>query len=197
MPGCFWKWGAALAAVLALAACERSSTELDHVGRPVNAAEFSGPENNIKAGLPGARDEVNLVRLRDGSIGYVVRRLGAGTDRLLTPDEFAQLVYDARSGRGWFERLLNITSPAGIAWVSLGLLGQLIFTGRMLVQWLASEKSGRSVIPVAFWWMSLGGAVMLVVYFIWRRDIVGVVGQGTGLFIYARNLVLIRRSRGA
>jgi lipid-A-disaccharide synthase-like uncharacterized protein len=76
-------------------------------------------------------------------------------------------------------------------------MGQLVFTGRMLVQWLASERSGRSVIPVAFWWMSLGGAVMLVAYFVWRRDIVGIVGQATGLFIYARNLVLIRKSRGA
>jgi lipid-A-disaccharide synthase-like uncharacterized protein len=65
----------------------------------------------------------------------------------------------------------------------------------MLIQWFASEKSGRSVIPVAFWWMSLIGATMLLVYFIWRRDIVGILGQATGWGIYVRNLVLIRRSR--
>jgi lipid-A-disaccharide synthase-like uncharacterized protein len=192
----FGKWLVALAMVLALVACEERSSELDHTGRPVDGARFSHLDNSIKIGLPGARDEVGLVRLPDGSIGYVVNRLGAGTDRLLTPTEFAELVYHSRSGRGWFARLLNITSPEGIAWVTIGLLGQLIFTGRMLVQWLASEKSGRSVIPVVFWWMSLGGAVMLVIYFVWRRDIVGVVGQGTGLFIYARNLMLIRKSRG-
>lgn len=194
---CSWKGVVALAALLALTACEKRSTDLDRVGRPANAGEFSGPETSLKVGLPDAREEIDLVRMKDGSIGYIVKRLGTGTDRLLTAEEFSKLVYETRARRGWFERLLNITSPVGLAWVTLGLLGQLIFTGRMLVQWLASEKSGRSVIPVAFWWMSLGGAMMLVVYFVWRRDIVGVVGQGTGLFIYVRNLVLIRRSRGA
>ncbi len=198
MTGRNWMFVAALAAGLGLAACEkRADADLDRVGRAVDGGRFAGPENSLKVGLAGAREEVDLVRLKDGSIGYVVKRPGAGTDRLLTPAEFSELVYEARRRRGWFERLLNITSPAGVAWVTLGLLGQLVFTGRMLIQWLASEKSGRSVIPVAFWWLSLGGAVMLVVYFVWRRDIVGVVGQGTGLFIYARNLVLIRRSRGA
>ena len=61
----------------------------------------------------------------------------------------------------------------------------------MLVQWLTSEKSKRSVVPVSFWWMSLVGATMLLVYFIWRRDIVGILGQATGWIIYIRNLVLI------
>jgi lipid-A-disaccharide synthase-like uncharacterized protein len=186
---------AALAVVVALAGCDGDSQEIG--GRPVDRAQFAGPETSIKIDLPGARSEASLVRLRDGSVVYVVKRPGADTDRLLTPQEFAELTYRARANRGWFMTLLNITSPAGIAWVSIGLLGQLIFTGRMLVQWMASERSKRSVIPIAFWWMSLGGAVMLVVYFVWRRDIVGIVGQGTGLFIYARNLVLIRKSRGA
>lgn len=192
-----WKWLAALAAVFSLAACGQSSSELDRVGRPVDGTTFADSANSIKVGLPGARDEVGLVRRPDGSVGYVVKRMGAGTDRLLTADEFSELVFHSRNSRGWLARLLNITSPTGICWVMIGILGQLIFTGRMLVQWLASEKSKRSVIPVAFWWMSLGGAVMLVIYFVWRRDIVGVVGQGTGLFIYARNLMLIRKSRGS
>jgi len=183
--------------VFTLGARGQEPRDLDHVGRAVDPAEFNGPEARIKIDLPGAKDNVKLVRLRDGGVGFVVKRLGAGTDRLLTPPEFAEFVYTTRRGSGWFESLLNITSPAGIAWVTLGLLGQLIFTGRMLVQWIASERSKRSVIPVAFWWMSLGGAVMLVTYFVWRRDIVGIVGQATGLFIYARNLALIRKSRGA
>jgi lipid-A-disaccharide synthase-like uncharacterized protein len=195
--GHFWKWGAALAMLLTLAACDSGRDEFKEAGRPVVRSEFAGPETSVKIDLPGAQSEASLVRLKNGSIGYVVKRLGAGTDRLLTAEEFAGMVYRARSDRGWLEKLLNITSPAGMLWVSIGLLGQLIFTGRMIVQWMASERSKRSVVPVAFWWMSLGGAVMLVVYFVWRRDIVGVVGQGTGLFIYARNLMLIRRSRGA
>ncbi|MGH8047834.1 MAG: lipid-A-disaccharide synthase N-terminal domain-containing protein [Chthoniobacterales bacterium] len=186
----------ALAAMLALGACTPDNGELDRVGRPADSVQFNGPETRIKVDLPGAKDNVKLVRLRDGSIAYVVKRLGPGTDRLLTPVEFAEFVYRSRSNSGWMESILNITSPAGIVWVALGLLGQLVFTGRMIVQWLASERSKRSVIPVAFWWMSLVGAVMLVTYFVWRRDIVGIVGQATGLFIYARNLVLIRQSRG-
>ncbi|MCY2958467.1 MAG: lipid-A-disaccharide synthase N-terminal domain-containing protein [Planctomycetota bacterium] len=91
------------------------------------------------------------------------------------------------------ESLLNITSPAGIVWVTLGFLGQLLFTGRMLVQWLISEQSRRSVIPTAFWWMSLAGASMLLAYFLWRRDPIGVLGQATGWFIYVRNLWMIYR----
>jgi lipid-A-disaccharide synthase-like uncharacterized protein len=75
--------------------------------------------------------------------------------------------------------------------VSVGLLGQVLFTGRMIVQWLASEKKHESVVPPVFWWMSLIGSLMLLSYFTWRRDIVGILGQGFGLAIYLRNLHLI------
>jgi len=189
-------WWAAVAAMAMLVGCDSARDELNNAGRPVDPSLFASTPARLKIDLPGAQSEAGLVRLKNGTIGYVIKRLGPGTDRLLTPVEFAELSFKSRSNRGWLEKLLNITSPAGMVWVSIGLLGQLIFTGRMLVQWMASEKEKRSVVPVAFWWMSLGGAVMLVVYFVWRRDIVGVVGQGTGLFIYVRNLMLIRRSRG-
>jgi lipid-A-disaccharide synthase-like uncharacterized protein len=86
---------------------------------------------------------------------------------------------------------MNISSPIGILWVGIGLCGQIAFTGRMLVQWLVSEKKKKSVVPVVFWWMSLLGASMLLAYFIWRKDIIGVLGQGTGWIIYLRNLWLI------
>ncbi|MEM6911223.1 MAG: lipid-A-disaccharide synthase N-terminal domain-containing protein [Verrucomicrobiota bacterium] len=79
----------------------------------------------------------------------------------------------------------------GLFWVGLGLLGQFLFTGRMIVQWLASEKQKRSVVPTAFWWMSLGGSSLLIIYFTWRVDIVGILGQSTGWFIYLRNLWFI------
>ncbi|MGE3175115.1 MAG: lipid-A-disaccharide synthase N-terminal domain-containing protein [Planctomycetota bacterium] len=92
--------------------------------------------------------------------------------------------------------MLNVSSPAGFAWVLLGLLGQVLFTGRMLVQWLVSERSGRSVVPPAFWWMSLVGATMLLVYFVWRKEPIGVLGQATGWFIYVRNLWMIHRPGG-
>lgn len=168
---------------------------LDQVGRPVDDSVIPGSEVRFKVELAGAKDNVKIVKLKDGSLGYVVKRLGSGTDRLLTPAEFANLYYGQQSSKGWLYLILNITSPIGLAWVALGFGGQLLFTGRMLVQWFASEKSKRSVIPVSFWWMSLIGSTMLLVYFVWRRDAVGIVGQGLGWVVYVRNLVLIHRSR--
>jgi lipid-A-disaccharide synthase-like uncharacterized protein len=169
----------------------------EEVGRPVDETQIDGKVARFKVELAGSKDNVKLVQLQDGSMAYVVKRLGAGKDRLLTPDEFARFFYDQQTAgnMGWMSLVFNITSPWGIAWVILGLGGQLLFTGRMLVQWIASEKSRRSVVPVSFWWMSLIGATMLLVYFIWRRDIVGIIGQATGWIIYIRNLVLIHRAR--
>lgn len=109
----------------------------------------------------------------------------------LSPKAFTQLVVDDQTDRNWLKTIFNITSPFGMIWVGIGLLGQVLFTGRMIVQWIASEKSKRSVVPTAFWWMSLIGATMLITYFIWRKDVVGVLGQATGWGIYVRNLYLI------
>jgi lipid-A-disaccharide synthase-like uncharacterized protein len=114
-------------------------------------------------------------------------------ERQMTPDAFARELQSRRpqGRRGWLFATLNITGTAGLLWVGIGVLGQALFTGRMVLQWLASEKAKRSVIPNAFWWMSLGGATMLVIYFVWRIDIVGVLGQSTGWFVYVRNLWFI------
>jgi len=181
--------------LLVLAAATLHGEPLDHIGRPVDDSLAAGSEVRFKIELAGAKDNVKIARLKDGSIIYIVKRLGAGSDRILTPEELTRLYYSQQTSQGWLSTIFNITSPVGLAWVTLGLGGQLLFTGRMLVQWLASEKSKRSVIPISFWWMSLIGSTMLLVYFIWRRDIVGILGQATGWVIYIRNLVLIRRSR--
>lgn len=173
----------------------RAGDSLESVGRPAAGVATSGEGARLKVDLAGARNSVEIVRLADGSLAYRVQTGGAGADRLLTPGEFAELYFSQRQARGWLETVFNITGPAGIVWVAVGLGGQLLFTGRMLVQWISSERSRRSVVPVSFWWMSLIGATMLLAYFIWRRDIVGVLGQATGWIIYIRNLVLIRRSR--
>ena len=79
------------------------------------------------------------------------------------------------------------------AWLAFGYFAQLLFTGRMLVQWLATEKKKQSVVPVHFWWLSLFGGAMLLVYFLRRGDPVGVIGQLFGVIVYARNLMLIFR----
>ena len=81
-------------------------------------------------------------------------------------------------------------------WVALGFVAQALFSMRFLVQWIASERAGRSVIPTAFWLFSIGGGVLLFAYALYRRDPVFIAGQGLGLFIYLRNLYLVLRERG-
>ena len=82
-------------------------------------------------------------------------------------------------------------------WVAIGLAGQGAFAMRLLVQWIQSEKHKRSVVPVAFWYWSLGGGLTLLAYAIYRRDPVFILGQLFGVGIYLRNLHLIRASRTA
>lgn len=80
-------------------------------------------------------------------------------------------------------------------WLAVGLAGQLAFGARFLVQWIVSERRGKSVIPFAFWWLSLGGGLILLAYAVHRRDPVFILGQAFGLIVYVRNVVLIRRRR--
>lgn len=82
-------------------------------------------------------------------------------------------------------------------WVIFGLLGQICFSLRFIIQWIHSERRRKSVIPVSFWYFSLLGGLILFIYAIYRRDIVFTLGQGTGLAVYARNLVLIARHKEA
>jgi lipid-A-disaccharide synthase-like uncharacterized protein len=77
----------------------------------------------------------------------------------------------------------------------IGLGGQALFTLRFLVQWLASERAGRSIIPRSFWFFSVSGAFMLLIYAACRRDPVFVLGQLCGLFVYVRNINLLRKER--
>lgn len=81
--------------------------------------------------------------------------------------------------------------------VIVGLVGQLLFTARFMVQWIASERAGRSVVPVSFWYLSIGGSLILLAYALYRADPVFILGQGLGTFIYMRNLALIARERRA
>ena len=78
-------------------------------------------------------------------------------------------------------------------WLTVGLLGQALFSARFIVQWIASERRKRSVVPRAFWYFSVGGGITLLAYAIYRRDPVFIIGQGAGLFVYARNLWFIYR----
>ena len=80
-------------------------------------------------------------------------------------------------------------------WVVIGLIGQVLFILRFGVQWIASERAGRSIIPLSFWYLSVGGAILLCAYEIYRRDPVFILGQGPNVLIYIRNLMLIRKEK--
>ena len=80
-------------------------------------------------------------------------------------------------------------------WIAVGFLGQFFFFSRFLIQWLASEKHKKSVIPVAFWYFSVFGGIILLFYAIHRKDPVFTLGQSVGLLVYFRNLWLIRKNR--
>jgi lipid-A-disaccharide synthase-like uncharacterized protein len=86
---------------------------------------------------------------------------------------------------------------AGTLTLVLGFAGQAMFSARFLVQWLASEVERRSIVPIAFWWLSLAGGALLLAYAVVQRDPVFIVGQGFGLLVYGRNLFLLRGPRHA
>jgi lipid-A-disaccharide synthase-like uncharacterized protein len=82
-------------------------------------------------------------------------------------------------------------------WVLLGFIAQAMFTARFLVQWIASERAGHSVIPVAFWIFSIFGGALLLIYALYRKDAVFIAGQAFSFFVYARNLYFVTRDRKA
>src|SRR5271154_4268816 len=82
-------------------------------------------------------------------------------------------------------------------WVLLGFIAQAMFTARFVVQWIASERVGHSVIPVAFWVFSIFGGLLLLVYALYRKDAVFIAGQAFGVFVYLRNLYFVLRDRKA
>jgi len=89
----------------------------------------------------------------------------------------------------------NVETGWDLGVVIFGLLAQITFFGRWIVQWIASERRGMSHMPEFFWWLSLSGATMLFLYFALRGDPVGVLGQAVGWTVYSRNLYLIYRQR--
>ncbi|HUJ15075.1 MAG TPA: lipid-A-disaccharide synthase N-terminal domain-containing protein [Thermoanaerobaculia bacterium] len=80
------------------------------------------------------------------------------------------------------------------AWLAFGLIGQLTFGARFIVQWIASERKRESHIPLVFWYLSIVGGIITTAYAIHKHDAVFIIGQGSGLVIYVRNLMLIYRA---
>jgi lipid-A-disaccharide synthase-like uncharacterized protein len=158
----------------------------------------AGRDVAVKRAPPAAQIDLQT-RLKDVEVALVRGQLGVtvATDegpRFLTPQAYVdalQSAQEAQKSHGILYVLFNITKPWSLAWIAVGFLGQALFTFRMVLQWWASEKHKRSIVPVGFWWGSLFGGMLLFAYFVWRKDIVGIVGQSTGVFVYARNLILI------
>ena len=90
---------------------------------------------------------------------------------------------------------INSLSNLEIIFLIIGFVGQALFASRFIVQWIYSEKKGASVIPLAFWYLSIFGGIGLLTYAIFRKDPVIILGQSFGIFIYLRNLILIYKKR--
>ena len=88
-----------------------------------------------------------------------------------------------------------LTEHPEVIMITIGFGGQALFATRFIIQWLSSENAGRSVIPIAFWYFSISGGLVLLTYAIWRQDPVIIAGQSVGVFIYARNLYFIKREK--
>lgn len=178
---------------------------LVYAQRPARAeVELRPGARLVKVQVGQARGQVEVVteRREDGEAAHSFRVLGRGgfASEVLDEARFRALVGNhvadhLTGGSNMLFRAFNITSWASLAWIGVGLLGQVIFSCRFLIQWIVSERRRQSVIPEAFWWISLFGGVSLFLYFIWRQDIVGVLGQSSGLVIYGRNIRLIHKQR--
>ena len=92
-------------------------------------------------------------------------------------------------------KMIGDVNPLDALWLTVGVLGQLMFTARFLVQWWASEKAGRSVVPVTFWYFSILGSLIVLAYGIHKLEPVIIIGQLPGTVIYARNLWLLRKEK--
>jgi len=139
--------------------------------------------------LADSRDQVYIQRDAAGQYEYYLCH-PSQPPQLTTLQNLTDQIYHSASA-GSLASILGGGSNAVIFWLLLGLVGQLLFTGRMIVQWIASERKGTSIVPPMFWWMSLVGSLLLLSYFLWRRDPIGLLGQAFGSFVYLRNIVWI------
>jgi lipid-A-disaccharide synthase-like uncharacterized protein len=142
----------------------------------------------VEIKLPDASSQVYLEKESDGSMVYLIRH-GDGTVDRATPLDMSERLYEAGNSSG---SIFGLSSSIVALWLGIGFFGQVLFTGRMVVQWVASERKGKSVVPPLFWWMSLIGSLLLLAYFFWRRDPIGLLGQAFGSFIYVKNIMWIR-----
>ena len=100
-------------------------------------------------------------------------------------------------GQGLHDYLYDVFVAKFDFWLAFGLVAQLFFTARFLVQWISSERAGKSVVPMAFWFFSMGGGLMTLVYGIAKREPVIIAGQAAATVVYVRNIMLIVKNRAS
>lgn len=193
MKGVKWEPVAAMIALLLLGVWVAFAPEVPQP-KPQGAERAKLAIGSMKGVLewqPAANNQTEYrIHARDGStIGPLTR---AELDKVLGEKNVAAIT---SGGTNWLYRAFNVSSAIGVAWVVLGFAGQIAFSGRWLIQWFISEKTKSSTVPVSFWWLSLIGSTMLFAYFVWRNDVVGVLGQTSGVVIYARNIRLIAKQK--
>jgi len=88
-----------------------------------------------------------------------------------------------------------IDSSIGKYMLILGFIGQTVFFSRFLIQWVVSEIKGESIIPMVFWYLSITGSVILLIYALYRKDPVFIAGQSVGFIVYIRNIFLVKRKK--
>lgn len=156
---------------------------LGYVGSPGNPLE---PPFNVS-------DRIVTIDVRPDEKGELRATFDGWPEGVpgMSGDDFLSELHRRQRDLPWIYRFFDVTSLTGVFWVLFGFAGQGIFTARMIVQWHASEKAKSSIVPPVFWWLSILGASMLMVYFVWRKDIVGFLGQSTGWLVYIRNLWFI------
>ncbi|MGD0461746.1 MAG: lipid-A-disaccharide synthase N-terminal domain-containing protein [Tepidisphaeraceae bacterium] len=143
--------------------------------------------------LADTKAQVYLQRDAAGRYQYFIWHPGGATDKV-TAEQLSDQLYRAGASGG-IAPYLGTASRSVLIWLGVGLFGQVLFTGRMVVQWIASERKGSSIVPPMFWWMSLVGSLLLLAYFLWRRDPIGLLGQAFGSFVYLRNILWILEGR--
>ncbi|MEM9167409.1 MAG: lipid-A-disaccharide synthase N-terminal domain-containing protein [Planctomycetota bacterium] len=143
------------------------------------------------------------IRALNAQQGYrIVAPERLATEAPISAEQLRQTIDAELAGwqaRPFLERtllgFLNVSGWSNLVWIGVGLGGQAAFFGRMFIQWVVSEKRRQSQVPELFWWLSFLGGVCLFTYFVWRVDVIGVLGQSTGVVIYARNLRLIQKQK--
>ncbi len=142
------------------------------------------PEPNAAPSTPTQVAPDTAIRVRDRH----------GFEAWYEPGSDGTYIYSTKRNETGVEGYLDLLAQLSGLFL-FGLVGQLMFSARFIVQWIASEKAGRSVVPHSFWWLSVAGTVTLLIYFAIRHEPIGMLGQACGLPIYLRNLVLLGRAR--